>query len=335
LNEKSILKLLFCFLKEKIGEFFMLVAFAAITAVVFSLYDMEVEPLGYALLLCVLFYVVCLAFRFLGYFRQERERRELLREQTVSAGQLAAPKTLAECEYREMIEKLGQRCRDLATDREKEKQEMIDYYSTWVHQIKTPIAVMRMQLQGDDTEENRALLAELFRIEQYVEMVLSYIRLGSSQNDFVIKEYELDEIIRQAVRKFAPQFVHEKIKLIYEPTAERVITDEKWLLFIMEQLISNAIKYTPNGTVTIAVSERQILSVADTGIGIAPEDLPRIFEKGFTGYNGRADKKATGLGLYLCRQAAGKLGIRIWAESTPGAGSTFYLDLHREKIVVE
>jgi hypothetical protein len=192
-----------------------------------------------------------------------------------------------------------------------------------------------MQLQGDDTEENRALLAELFRIEQYVEMVLSYIRLGSSQNDFVIKQYELDDIIRQAVRKFAPQFVHERIRLIYEPVSTHVVTDEKWLLFIIEQIISNAIKYSPNGTVTIAVSDKQVLSVSDTGIGIAPEDLPRIFEKGFTGYNGRADKKATGLGLYLCRQAAEKLGIRIWAESMPGAGSTFYLDLHREKIVVE
>jgi signal transduction histidine kinase len=129
--------------------------------------------------------------------------------------------------------------------------------------------------------------------------------------------------------------VHERIKLIYEPVSTRVVTDEKWLLFILEQLISNAIKYSPNGTVTIAVSENQILSVADTGIGIAPEDLPRIFEKGFTGYNGRADKKATGLGLYLSRQAAEKLGTRIWAESKPGEGSTFYLDLYREKIVVE
>jgi hypothetical protein len=204
-----------------------------------------------------------------------------------------------------------------------------------VHQIKTPIAVMRMQLQEEDTDANRALLAELFRIEQYVDMVLSYIRLGSSQNDFVIQEYDLDPIIRQAVRKFAPQFVHGRIRLVYEPVSVRVLTDEKWLLFLIEQLLSNAIKYTPKGTVTITVSPQQVLAVADTGIGIAPEDLPRIFEKGFTGYNGRADKKATGLGLYLCRQTADKLGVRLWAHSKPGEGSTFYLDLHRERLVVE
>jgi hypothetical protein len=160
-------------------------------------------------------------------------------------------------------------------------------------------------------------------------MVLSYIRLGSSENDFVFKEYELDDIIKQAIHKYAPQFVHNRIRMVYEPVSISVLTDEKWLLFIIEQLLSNAIKYTPKGTVTIEVSDAQVLSVADTGIGIASEDLPRIFEKGFTGYNGRADKKATGLGLYLSRQTADKLGIRLWAESKPGEGSIFYLDLHK------
>jgi signal transduction histidine kinase len=192
---------------------------------------------------------------------------------------------------------------------------------------------MRMTLQGEDTEENRDLLAELFRIEQYVDMVLSYIRLGSSQTDFVFAWYDLDSIIRQAIHKYASQFVRRRIRLVYEPVEVQVLTDEKWLLFILEQLLSNAIKYTPQGTVTITVSPEKILTVSDTGIGIAPEDLPRIFEKGFTGYNGRADKKATGLGLYLCRQTADILGIRVSAQSEPGRGSTFSLDLQPYKNV--
>jgi hypothetical protein len=303
--------------------------------VVFALYDLEMEPVCYAFSLCALLYVIRLGIGFARYCREEKKRRELLDAPDGGSGKSAAASTLAEREYLEMIGALEKRCRDLATEWEKERQESLDYYSTWVHQIKTPIAVMRMRLQGEDTDENRALLAELFRIEQYVEMVLSYVRIGSSQSDFVIRDYELDDIIRQAVRKYAPQFVHDRIRLNYEPVSVRVLTDEKWLLFIIEQLLSNAIKYTPNGTVTISVSAQKVLAVADTGIGIAPEDLPRIFEKGFTGYNGRADKKATGLGLYLCRQTADKLGIRMWAQSKPGQGSTFYLDLHRKKIVVE
>jgi hypothetical protein len=337
MEEKKWYQLAGCFAGEYKGVVCLFAMFAIIFAMVFSLYDVEMEPVCYAFVLCVLLFCIWLGIHFYRFCREEKKRRQLFRDMELSAGNLNLPaaSALAERDYQEMLVLLGKRCRNLSTEWQKKQQESLDYYSTWVHQIKTPIAVMRMQLQGEDTEENRALLAELFRIEQYVEMVLSYIRLGSSQTDFVIQEYELDEIIRQAVHKYAPQFVHNRIRLIYEPVSVRVLTDEKWLLFLIEQLLSNAIKYTPKGTVTISVSPQQVLSVSDTGIGIAPEDLPRIFEKGFTGYNGRADKKATGLGLYLCRQTADKLGIRLWAQSKPGEGSTFFLDLHQKKLIVE
>jgi signal transduction histidine kinase len=336
-NGKTWHQLLGCFLRENLGVACLFAAFAAIFAVVFVLYDVAVEPVGYAFVLCGLLLGIWLAIRFFLFRTDEKKRRQFLTDTELLTGNRALPQaaTLAEQEYLDRICILEERCRELSTEWQKARQDSLDYYSTWVHQIKTPIAVMRMQLQGEDTETNRALLAELFRIEQYVEMVLSYIRLGSSQTDFVFQEYELDAIIRQAVHKYAPLFVHNRVRLIYEPVSGRVLTDEKWLLFLIEQILSNAIKYTPKGTVTITVSPKQVISIADTGIGIAPEDLPRIFEKGFTGYNGRADKKATGLGLYLCKQTADKLGIRLWAKSTPGMGSTFYLDLHREKLVVE
>ena len=113
------------------------------------------------------------------------------------------------------------------------------------------------------------------------------------------------------------------------------MTDEKWLCFVLEQLLSNAVKYTYEGGVTISVSPEKVLTIRDTGIGIAPEDLPRIFEKGFTGYNGRSNKKATGLGLYLCKQAADKLGVRIRVKSRPGEGTAVSLDLSSRKLEVE
>lgn len=197
--------------------------------------------------------------------------------------------TLAEKDYQQMVMDLGKSCYEHRVELENQEQESKEYYTIWVHQIKTPIAVMRMILQEEDTRQNRELLAELFRIEQYAEMALSYIRLESREPDFVIKEYNLDDIIRQAIHRYAPQFIRRKLRLVYEPTEVKVLTDEKWLLFILEQIISNAVKYTPSGTITIRVTEDKKLSVEDTGIGIAPEDLPRIFEKGFTGYNGRND----------------------------------------------
>ena len=155
-------------------------------------------------------------------------------------------------------------------------------------------------------------------------------------SDLVIQEYELDDIIRKAVRKYAGQFIRRKIRLVYAGTDERVVTDEKWLSFIIEQLLSNAVKYTPEGgNVTISVDDKKQLSVTDTGIGISPEDLPRIFEKGYTGYNGRLDKKSTGIGLYLCRTAADKLGHRLLAQSEPGKGSRFIVDLKTYSLQAE
>ena len=313
----------------------MLLLFFAIYAVILALYAVEPEAYLYATALCGLAVMILAGIRFAGFVREYRCRRRLLPNIGLEYEHLPKARTVPEKDYQEMICALGRINTALLADRQKERQESLDYYTTWVHQIKTPIAVMRMNLQGEDTEEHRELLAELFRIEQYVDMVLSYIRLGSSQTDFLFQEYDLDAIIKQAVRKYASQFVRCKIRLIYEPVQMTVLTDEKWLLFILEQLLSNAVKYTRKGTVTIAVSSDKILSVTDTGMGIAPEDLPRIFEKGFTGYHGRMDKKATGLGLYLCKQTAVKLGIGIDVSSTPGKGSTFSLDLHKDPLAME
>lgn len=199
---------------------------------------------------------------------------------------------------------------------------MLDYYTVWVHQIKTPIAVMRMRLGMEDSENNRALAAELFRIEQYVELVLSYIRLGSRANDLVIREYGTDELIRETLRKYASQFILRKLRLVYEPAETRVITDKKWLTLILEQLLSNALKYTPSGEIRVEAEQNRI-RISDTGIGIAPEDLPRIFEKGYTGINGRLGRQSSGLGLFLCKKAADLIGAVITCESEPGKGTAF------------
>lgn len=194
---------------------------------------------------------------------------------------------------------------------------------------------MRVLLQQADTRENQELKSELFRIEQYVEMVLYYVRLGEGGSDLVIQEHDLDDIIRKAVRKYAGQFVRKRIRLVYQGTDIRVMTDEKWLSFIIEQILSNAVKYTSRGEVTITVDEKKRISIADTGIGIAAEDLPRIFEKGYTGYNGRVERKSTGIGLYLCKMAADKLGHKLSAESEPGKGSRFTIDLESYPLRVE
>ena len=166
-------------------------------------------------------------------------------------------------------------------------------------------------------------------------MVLTYLRLNSESTDYVIREYDLDEIIRPSVRKFAGEFIGRKLSLQYEPLHTSVITDEKWLSFVIGQVLSNALKYTPSGSISITLEPEKKLCIRDTGLGIAPEDLPRIFENGYTGYNGRMDKKASGIGLYLCRRICTKLGHSITARSEVDVGTAITIDLSRQKLEVE
>lgn len=335
-NTNSSPSLLKRYLHEHRFQALMFLAFSVIFAVVFRLYRLETEAVLYAGALCLLCAAVTLVLNFFSYRRKHQERMRLLTDILLSSEELPAPTTLAENDYEAMIRSLSRALEESRTLLQTERQESMDYYTAWVHQIKTPVSVMKMILEREDTEEHRELLAELFRIEQYVEMVLSYLRLGSSTSDYVFAEYDLDPIIRQAIRKYAPQFIRRKLRLVYTPTDVSVLTDEKWLLFIIEQVLSNSIKYTPaGGSVTISVVDGGILRISDTGIGIAPEDLPRIFEKGFTGYNGRADKKSTGLGLYLCQTAASRLSHTITATSVPGQGTVITLDLRKERLQTE
>ena len=307
-------------------------------SVVFSLYGIRAEAVWYPLLLCA---AAALVFLIAGFRRSCARHREIgwLRFGEGVYGDVAdalpKPASLLEEDYQALIGRMGAREREEREKRETEARELEDYYSVWVHQIKAPIAVMKIMLQQEDTKENRELAAELFRVEQYADMALSYIRLGSGASDLVIQEYSLDEIVRRAIRKYAGQFIRRKLKVVYEGTDQWVLTDAKWLSLIIEQLLSNAVKYTAEGSITITVDDEKQLTVADTGIGIAPEDLPRIFEKGYTGYNGRTGKQSTGIGLYLCRMAADRLGHLITAESEPGKGSRFTVDLRSYPFTAE
>lgn len=328
-------RVLWEFLKQYRFEWLLLLLSAAVYMGVFFLYDLETEAVLYAASLCLLALAAVLTVRFYFYVKRHRERLDILNNVELKFERLPESRSLLEQDYQDMLWRLGQLYNIELTERKTERQETLNYYTAWVHQIKTPIAVMRMQLQGKDTEENRALLAELFRIEQYVEMVLCYMRLDGDSSDLRIEQYDLDNIIRQAVHKYAGQFVQKRLRLIYEPVRVSVLTDEKWLLFLIEQILSNAVKYTNSGSVTITVGGDKVLQIADTGIGIAAEDIPRIFEKGFTGYNGRADKKSTGLGLYLCKKAADKISASVSVESVQGKGSVFYVDLSTTELKVE
>ncbi len=302
---------------------------------VFLLYQIELRAVYYPVLLCAVF---SLLFCIPGYNRYKR-KREILNRLGDEKGTVTELLPLADAGLERAYQELAARMEEIQRKSEEawiqSQKDMQDYYATWVHQIKAPIAVLRVLLQRTDTEENQEMRSELFRIEQYVEMALCYTRLQEDASDLVLKEIDLDRVVRNAIHKYAGQFIRKKLRLVYGGTDKTVLTDEKWLSFILEQFLSNAVKYTKAGEVRIKVNDRKQLTVEDTGIGIESEDIPRIFEKGYTGYNGRMDKKSTGIGLYLVKQAAGKLGHSLHVESIPGEGSHFTIDLDSYPLQVE
>lgn len=293
---------------------------AGICGLVFYLYGLPAESVLYAAALCLVPCLGSLAVDILSYTRRVGALTELKRNIRVSIERLPEPRDGVEDAYDALLRELWDAKSRLDADYSAAKGEAEDYYAMWAHQIKTPIAAMRLLLQQGEEPDRAAVSAELFRIEQYVEMVLSYQRLGSDTMDLVLRRHGLDDIVRGCVRKFAGLFIMKKLPLKLEETRLEVLTDEKWLAFVIEQLLSNALKYTKEGGIRIYAGGRSLV-IEDTGTGIAPEDIPRLGERGFTGYNGRAEKGSTGLGLYLCRRICGKLGHSLRFESELGRGT--------------
>jgi len=305
----------------------------AVFGAAFWLYGLPLGAVGYPALVSGAAWLAWTLLR--GARAAEKHRTLAALTAELTEDMLPDAQTVDDADYRRIIALLrdARRRQDAAAARR--FADMVDYYTLWAHQIKTPIAAMRLTLQNEDTPLSRRLTAELGRVERYVEMVLAYLRLDAESTDYVLREYDLDPIVRGAVKKFSGEFIERRLALDFRPTNARVLTDEKWLSFVLEQLLSNALKYTPEGKVSVFWEAPAVLCVADTGIGIAPEDLPRVFEQGYTGCNGRADKHASGLGLYLCRRVCQNLGHTISIASEPGQGTTVRLDLSRKKLAVE
>ena len=314
------------YLKSRINVIILMIIVEGVFASSYFLFDMPAVTVLYPLILSTSALIVAGVIDFVFTFSKHRK---------LTQNEIPASSDPIEKDYQEIIRKLKE---EEAYSRQKTTSDynnMVEYYTVWAHQIKTPIASMRLQIQSEDTESARKLMGDLNRIEAYVEMVLTFLRLDSDSTDYLIKEYDLDEIVRPAIRKFSREFILKKLKLEYEPLSYKTITDSKWLSFIVEQVISNAVKYTSEGSVRICMSEPGILCIEDTGIGISDEDLPRIFENGYTGFNGREDKRASGIGLYLCKRISDNLGHKIYAESKVGEGTKIFLDMRAKKLDVD
>lgn len=309
------------------------------TGGVFALYELPREAVLYVAVLCTL------AGAFFGlydYFKRKArlDNLDFIKDNLPAGIEQLLPARSAEAAlYREILTELNALRRSAEQDRKRSFDELTDYYTMWVHQIKTPISALGLLL-AEDGRPDAALgartlrqdaLSELFKIEQYTEMVLGYLRTEDISSDMRFAAYDLDKIIRSQIHKYARIFVAKRLSLEYEGVTEQVLTDEKWLGFVIGQILSNALKYTRKGGICIRMSEDspQTLVIGDTGIGIREEDIPRIFEKGYTGANGREETRSTGIGLYLSAKIMKKLNHDITIRSAPGKGTQVYLFLGR------
>ena len=359
------------FIKQNYIWILMIVTMSCIHLLYMYLIGARKQDVVYAAVLDAILLLITVLVGFFRYSSKVKALSNALERPVEEQAQLPEATDDVEMLYHRLLENQSIARSESESSAAIRQSQMRDYYSMWVHQIKTPISAMKLLLEAEreelgqlmcNEEQSQCQTAdmsggnisatglndaakqqaafkelsdnldsfedELFRIEEYVGMALQYQRVSSTENDFVLEKVSLDGVIRDTIKKYAKIMIRRHIGINYSGTKKQVYTDEKWLAFILEQVLSNAIKYTPKGFVTIETAEETnsfFITIKDTGIGIKAEDLPRVFEKGYTGYNGHADKKATGIGLYLCRQMADKLGHTIRMESELGKGTKVWI----------
>lgn len=297
------------------------------------LYGISVKPVVYSIFIITFMMLLYVIWDYLKLKEKMKFLHDIKEHLTADKHNFVLPDDILEEEYQAIISSFYEIIQDHEEQLEKSYSSQVEYYTMWVHQIKTPISAMRLALQSSSTGEYKELLEqELFKIEQYVELALQYTKLQKLSNDLIIRDYPLEEIVNQSIRKYAKLFIYKKLSVNIEEFHAVVTTDSKWLSFLLEQLLSNSIKYTNQGGVSISCSGKT-LTITDSGIGIREEDLERIFEKGYTGYNGRVDKKASGIGLYLAKRVADALAITIEITSRVGCGTTARITFPEDSVI--
>jgi len=324
------------FMKEYIKTKWKAVLLAGICfgimATVLWLYGYPPEPIIYGAVLCLIPVVIFFIYGYFSFCNRRQILMQIRQTLPVDLNKLPKPENSVETQIGEIIRGLDQMRMESEERRQRSYTEMSDYYTIWVHQIKTPVASLRLLL-SEESEKNKAALGEVFRVEEYVDMVLGYLRTEDISADMKFSDCSLDTIVKEQIHRYAPVFIEKKLTLSFENTGKHVLTDPKWLGFVIGQCLSNALKYTKTGGVRIFLSgpDSGTLVIEDTGKGIRREDLPRIFEKGFTGYNGREENGSTGIGLYLSGKIMKKLNHGIYLESAVGQGTKVFLDLKRKE----
>lgn len=327
------------FLSVKRYEIGLYLSMILIFGLLFILGRLPLDFYFYGVLLTGFFFLVFLVVHFLRYTKRYQSLQYIENQPLTVLRELETSIDPAEKYLLKEVEHLLEQLNDFEQIQQEKTTEQMDYFTLWLHQIKTPIAAMSLLMQQN--QENPALTKkvrqELMRVEDYTHMALNYLKLEQTGKELDLGEVELDQLIKKALKKFSILFIYNRISLEYQPLHQIVLSDEKWLFVLIEQILSNSLKYTPEqGTIKIYMDpdkENQLV-IEDTGIGIRSEDLPKIFEKGYSGWNGKIHEKSTGLGLFLSKKICQRLGHRLDIQSELGKGTAVRIDLNQEKLEI-
>ena len=244
-------------------------------------------------------------------------------------------KSPLECALAEKLEEREAELYQKKSDAENRYNDLVDYYTLWVHQIKTPIAASKLLVsEVADRQLKQQLEQEIFKIDSYTNLVLQYLRLESFHDDLVLKKENIEDLVKEVIRKYAIFFIQKDLSINMHDLDRSIVTDKKWLLVVIEQILSNSLKYTNSGGIEIYMEDQE-LCIKDTGIGIKNSDVLRVFERGFSGYNGRMTQQSSGLGLYLTQKISQELGHQIRIESELGQGTTVRIKFAEVNLLIE
>lgn len=283
-----------------------------------------------ALGICLLGVVLAAVYDYIRkaeYYRTLIHTVDELEEKTYLAEMVEEPQFYEGKLMYHIVRMSGKYQNDVIADQKRELQEYQEYVQTWAHEIKTPIAVARLVSQNNPGEATSSMEEEMEKVEDYVEQMLYYTKSSSLSEDYNIQPVSLKQLVMDAVKKNAKLMIGEGIKPDFGNLEYTVLADAKWMSFVIGQVLSNSVKYRAperGSVISLDAGEEKgsvFFTVSDNGIGISQSDISRVFKKGFTGENGRAYKKSTGMGLYLCKNLCEKMGIGLTLESEKGKGT--------------
>jgi signal transduction histidine kinase len=326
------------FLKDKI---LFLLAQSFIIVFLVLLLDVYHISLYAIILICLTIVIIsfaALAYEYLirsRYYNRLNKTLESMEQKQYIASLLEAP-NFAEAEVLcEILKHVTKAMNDEIASYKISQDEYREYIETWIHEIKIPISCIDLICQNNRNDITKKISEETVRVDSYIEQALYYARSKNVASDYSIRRLSLDSLVKAAVKKHSKQLIGCGAQVKLDNLDHTVYADEKWLDFIIGQIIANSIKYKEDAlTLWFSASESQeniILSIQDNGIGISESDLGRVFEKGFTGENGRAFAKSTGIGLYLCKELCTKMYLGLEAQSTVGNGTTIHITFPKDR----